>query len=341
MSERMGTWAMVGRMVLVSALAVQGVGCDESKAIHDRAVTLEAEGKAAQAADQLDLVCERAPKSELCAPSRVRAAELRLTAAKALVAEHKYEEANALLARVAAGSAPEAQKSAKELADSPEMVNGLKWERASKLSDDRAKFDIMLAVYFANVAVSPKAKAWMDTFGIPFRLEIVKEACAAPAQPNCLGAAESLAKEAPKSPEAAEAQRIHDAYVTSEQARLVSLLGQLEPLVAECAGLWKKDKVFQSWAPKRLARLRWRPNREEPHGPIVGTCQCETSLDTCAKVKEVESRAAAVRRQMLYRPLIQKTRLRMDEACYGGEYTKDVPKPPAARDMHTLPDFVD
>jgi hypothetical protein len=58
-------------------------------------------------------------------------------------------------------------------------------------------------------------------------------------------------------------------------------------------------------------------------------------------VKDVESRAAAIRGQMLYRPVTERVRLRMGEACYGGEYTKEVPKPPSAADMHVLPDFVD
>jgi hypothetical protein len=71
--------------------------CDETKTIHERATVLEAEGRRIEAADQHDRVCEMAPDSERCPPSRTRAAELRIEAAKALIADQKFEEAKFLL----------------------------------------------------------------------------------------------------------------------------------------------------------------------------------------------------------------------------------------------------
>jgi len=99
--------AMLASAMLVSA-------CDETKAIHDRATAFEAEGKRSEAADQFDLVCEKAPDSERCPSSRTRAAELRLEAAKSLIDQEKYEQAKALLDRVIASGVPEPTKNAKE-----------------------------------------------------------------------------------------------------------------------------------------------------------------------------------------------------------------------------------
>ncbi len=339
MSET-GRWRGAVLVCLASAMLVSA--CDETKAIHDRAAALETEGKRLEAADEHDRVCEVAPGSERCPRSRTRAAELRIEAAKTLIADQKFEEAKSLLDRVIAGGVTEPAKTAKELAESVEVTTGLKWEQAQKLPNGRQKLDLMHEVLLPGGPLASKARAWLNTEGLPVRLDVLKEACAKPGNCDCLRLAGNLTQAAPTSKEAAEAQRILDAYVTSEQARILPLLEQLEQLASDCATKWKKDKVYQTWSPAWHEARRQPTPKFGPRPPAWSSCRHETSLATCDEVRQLEKRAASLRTQVGYSKTTEPHRVRMIDACYAGQYKTQAPRTPNVEDLQNpLPDFVD
>jgi len=67
-------------IVVLAGVSVTLAACDAGKAPYDEAVTLEEQGKLAEAAEKFDAVCRRAPGSKLCPTATIRAAAARIKA---------------------------------------------------------------------------------------------------------------------------------------------------------------------------------------------------------------------------------------------------------------------
>lgn len=313
-------------------------GCYAGKEPWQQGEALEKSGKPIEAAEQFDAVCARAPKSKLCAPSQTRAAEARIAAAGSLMKAFEYEKASQALDKVLAGPATEAHKRAKELRDSQELRMGLRWEQGMRSPDKRVTYEAMSEVVSSGTPVAKKAEEWLKIHGLPFFLVSLKERCARPAQPLCLEQAKALVKNNPGTPEAAEAQKLRDDYLKSEQERITGVLAQLEPELAECARLWKQDKVFQAWSPAKLAALQFvaHPGAYVPR-PSVPRCKDDGTHDTCNKTQAQEKAILNRLGQVGYTNVAKPLYARKATACYAGEYEKVKPASPDARDMGVFP----
>ncbi len=336
---RRSTW--VFRSWSVAALLVMA-GCDAGKEPWQQGEALEKGGKPIEAAERFDAVCARAPKSKLCAPSQMRAAEARIAAAGSLMKAFEYEKASQALDTVLAAPATEAHKRAKDLRESLELRMGLRWEAGMKSPDKRATYDAMSEVVSSGTPVAPKAEAWLKEHALPFDLAILKERCAKPAQPMCLEQANGLLKRSPGTPEAAEAQKLRDTYLASEKERITGVLAQLEPELADCARLWKQDKVFQQWSPFKLAAEQFvaHPGAFVPR-PTVPRCKDDGTHDTCNKALEQERAILKRVQQIGYTNIAKPHYARRATACYAGKYEKQTPSPPEERDMGVFPHSVE
>ena len=337
-SRSLMRWMVVGcQVAAIAATALLG-GCDAGKEPFDRATELEKRGQLLEAAEQFDAVCERAQASKLCPPSQSRSADLRLTVAATCMRDFEFEQANDLLERVIAGPVPNAQERAKQMAKSTELLVGLRWERGLKLANKREVYEAMQQVAVYSMPVSKKAQEWLEKNGLPIYFEILKETCAKPGMPACLEGAKGLANNYPGTPEAAEAQRIYDAYLASEKARVVAVLIEIEGQLEACAKLWKQDKVFQGWSPAKLALERDVGHRGGgSYGLNFSACKDDGVHDTCKAVRAQDQAIKGSRSRIGYFNVARDASWRRAGACYAGEYVKQKPQPPDVADMGRMP----
>jgi tetratricopeptide (TPR) repeat protein len=243
-------------------LTVLLAGCDAGKAPYQEAVTLEEQGKLAEAVARYDSVCRRAPDSSLCPPSVVGAARVRgsladhaLDAANALVTGLRFMEADAALRALANdASTPEAEKAKATAAlAAPVLALGVRYEKALALPDKAAALPEMEAVAVSASPAAPKATEWLTRERPPLLLAVATKACQATPPAECADACQHLLTLHPAAAEAAQARTLLETWKTQEDARVRPLLAQGEQLLAQCQSLWRHQKTHQDCIMGQLA----------------------------------------------------------------------------------------
>jgi len=312
-------WVLIG----VPVVAVMVAGCDKGRAPYDEAVALEEKGSLAEAAEKYDGVCRRAPDSKLCLPSQQRAAKVRLTLGEKAIELLKFSEARTALAFVLESSDEDAKKRAKVLMESPAMVNGLRWEAASKATDKALVLGEMEALAKSNSPVAAKAAQWIAAERPAIWLTAAKGACARSAERNCAVYCRAIIEKHADTEQATEAKKLLAAYELAEQRRLQPLLVQVEKKLQECVKLHREQKAFHNCTLQQLAI------DDEPLRALAacGGDQSESGRRS-EKLKDawrklLEDIGDDTRKEALEK--------RWSDACDHGEYQKaDVPTAPAA-----------
>lgn len=151
---------------LLSICCLLSPGCDAGKAPYNEAVALEEQGKLVEAAAKHDSVCIKAPDSKMCEPSKERAGVVRVQLADIQMKEFQFSAAKKLLEQVTEGGASDAtKKTARERLAGKDMSFGLRWEKASSLTDKRAALREMEAVVGSGAIAATKAKEWVEKEG--------------------------------------------------------------------------------------------------------------------------------------------------------------------------------
>lgn len=308
---------------VLSALCLFIIGCDAGKDPFARAAHAEAEGKLAEAGPLYGEVCARAAESPLCPIATKRAERIRVKEAWKLIDDGQLAKAKELLT-AAAGSADASAKRAAEAAlKDPELVEGSRWEEASRLEDKQAARIVMEAIAEQPVSVAPKAREWLATNRPAVLLAEAKAACRADGQGSCFEVGKRLASIPAESPERAQAQALVDA----DYERVYPLLKKADNLLVQ------RVEVFVKQAKYDVCVQEFMP---APGGVAQHACAGELGVE--AREDGTFPIGAIVglwekRLQEIHDPgLVKAFQERWERAHKHGEYDPEVwPKPAGAK----------
>ncbi|MFI5300181.1 MAG: hypothetical protein ACHREM_19000 [Polyangiales bacterium] len=320
---------MSPRRLSFAVLALSGgallAACDAGKAPYSEAVTLEEQGKLSEAAEKYDSVCKRAPDSKMCAPSVERAADVRLKFAEQLVVATKFGEAEKILRLVVeSGDAKAKPKATTALSDKP-LVMGLRWDKASSLTDKSAAWSDIEEIGKSGTPIATKANEWLTKERPALLLAKAKASCTPAENPACTAACDALKAGATGTPQAAEADgllaahsKAVDAAKLAEAIRIYALLVQAEDLLRAAAQGKKDADAIQTCYLRNLAA--------DPDNALAALSFCGET-DT----KKVEKRKAAwdaLAADVKDKTITDRLATRWKSAEDDGEYVRETPKKP-------------
>lgn len=206
------------------------------------AEALEAQGKVEEAARLFDLTCCYAPEGEKCSTSDQRAAEARIKGAeKAMDAGQFLAASGLLISALATADGASAQKAGERLG-SPELKQGVAYERALTLGKTDEARKAIEAVAATTTPAGALAKAWLDKERPPMVVKAVKAACGPDHQGSCTRATAELRKAALTGPESEEAT----ALAEEEERRVYPLRLNAEAFLQNFAAAAKRDSLFEA-----------------------------------------------------------------------------------------------
>jgi len=228
-------------------------GCDHGKEPLAKGADAEALGNFVEAAAQYRAVCEKG--SSLC-PIATRGLErIKLTEADKVLSSGDYTKAKAAIDRAVATTDAGVKRAAEEMNKLPELEKGLAWEAASASVKPDEVFAVMEGLAGASVAVSPKAREWLEKNRPRVLLDRIKAACAPQGAGACAELGRELARLHPTSPESAEANKL----VEADYARVFPRLQEAENLIGQQVTIYEKDKKIY-WC------MRSEANDSDPGG---------------------------------------------------------------------------
>lgn len=216
------------RSILILSAALLA-GCDAGKELLAKGAAAEAAGSFKEAAELYRAVCEKG--SPLCPSATQRAERIGLKDARRALDEGRYKDAKSAIDAALTASDAGVKRAADVMSKLPDLEKGLVWEQASASSDQGAALPDIEAVAAAGVAASPQAREWLSKNRPRILLDRVKAACAPEGQGSCVALAADIARRAPASPEAAEAQKLAEA----DYVRVFKLLKDAEGLLSKVA----------------------------------------------------------------------------------------------------------
>jgi hypothetical protein len=226
-------------IVILSALLL--AGCDAGKDLLAQGAAKEAAGSFKEAADLYRAVCEKG--SPLCPIATQRAERIGLKDARRALDEGRYQDAKAAADAALKASDAGVKRAAEVMSKLADLEKGLAWEQASASADQGAALPDIEAVAAAGVAASPKAREWLSKNRPRILLDRVKAACAPTGQGSCVTAGADVARRAPASPEAAEAQKLVEADYARIYPKLKDAEGLLSKLAYACAENKRADEA--------------------------------------------------------------------------------------------------
>jgi hypothetical protein len=235
-----GAWCLkAGRAILGCSLVF--AGCSSPPSVVAEAEALEAQGKLEESGAKLDLACALAPGTPDCAASDAKATAVRMKAAEKAINDGKFIEAERLL-RLAQLTADEAasQGAADRLAK-PDLIEGLRYERALRETDKVRATKVMEAVAASGAPPAAKAKEWLDRERPAGLVEEVKAACGPERRGSCSKTWSLLQALPAKPPGFDEAA----ALAQEEERRIYPMRGEAERFLPVFAARWKKKEAFE------------------------------------------------------------------------------------------------
>lgn len=213
----------------------------------------ERDGKAAEALASYEKVCEWEPKGRACLESIPLMMTVRIKVAEEAIGRFAFREAEAVLAPVLKDGSTDARAKAQTIVNGKEMIEGLRWERASTLADKTAAMAEMERVAAAGVKVSPKAEEWLIRERPGVLLQVVRGTCPSGPFDRCKAAAGRLRELHPSAPETQAAVVLLNAATAAEERRIHGLLLEAEKLLSARAGLKRAEKKRQDCYLRELA----------------------------------------------------------------------------------------
>jgi hypothetical protein len=233
------------------------LACDSGREPLAKGAEAEAQGRLADAAALYRAVCDKG--SSLCPIAARQAERLKLKEAIGALDEGQYKKAKEALDIALASSDAGVKRAAEATLKLPDLEKGLVWEEASTSPNQDEALAKIEALAEAGVAISPKAKAWVDQNRPQILLGRVKAACHAHGAGSCVEAGRALSRLYPASPESAEAQKL----VEAEYARSYALLQRADNLVAQWADVC--DRIRACIAAKEEERASGNPHVDCPN----------------------------------------------------------------------------
>lgn len=195
------------------------------------AAALESQGKLEEAAAKLEMGCALSPTEDPCPGSDRKASETWQKAAEKAVTEGRYRDAERLFQRAALTADDDGRLVIKDRLGKPDVVEGLKYERALAMTDEAAA-PVMDGISKAQAPAAEKAKEWLAKKAPPTLTKAVMAACGPERAGSCTKAWEALQAAGIKGPEVDKAQ----AAAEAEERRVYPLRVQAEsflPIFAE------------------------------------------------------------------------------------------------------------
>ncbi|MFI5301093.1 MAG: hypothetical protein ACHREM_23665 [Polyangiales bacterium] len=310
-------------------LAISGgvllTACDAGKAPYGEAVTLEEQGKLAEAAEKYDSVCKRAPDSKMCPPSVERAADVRLKLADQLVVAMKFGDAEKIIKLVAdSGDAKSKPKAATALADKP-LVMGLRWDRASALADKSAAWSDIEEIAKSGTPIAAKASEWLTKERPALLLAKAKASCTPAENLACTAACDALKAGAVGTPQAGEADGLLAAHSKAVDAAKLAEAIRIYPLLVQAEDLLKAAAQEKKDADGRQA-CYLRSLAADPDNAIGALAFCgETDTKKVEKRKAAWDALVATIRD---KAITDRLATRWKSAEDDGEYVRETPKKP-------------
>jgi hypothetical protein len=212
-------------------------GCDPTKGAYEDAAQLEAAGSFHEAAIAYRRVCAAAPPSRLCTLAGSRAVRLDVRAGWQAAQQGRYDAAKLLLDAAVASNDAQARQAANAILHDADVVQGLAWEAASRITDKTAARAAIEAIADTDTVVAAKARDWLDENGLELLLGDVAAACAKNGKGSCVELGRKLATEA-STPAVDASKRL----VAAEWARVRPLLIDAEKMLETRAALHAREQ---------------------------------------------------------------------------------------------------
>lgn len=307
---------------ILSVLAVLSafvIGCDAGEDPFARAAQAEAAGKLAEAEPIYREVCAKNAASPLCPIATKRAERIRVKEAWRLIDEGQFAKAKELLTAAASSADASAKRAAETALKDPELVEGLRWDEANTLADQRAARITMEALAELQVSVAPKAREWLAKNRPALLLAEAKAACKADGQGSCYEVGKRLATIPAESPERAQAQALVDA----DYERVYPILKKADNLLVQRVEVFDKQAKYDVCVQEFMPA----PGGVAQHA-CAGNLGVEAREDGTFPIGAIESHWAK-RLQEIHDPgLVKALQDRWERAHKSGEYDPEAwPKP--------------
>ncbi|MFO0756898.1 MAG: hypothetical protein U0359_10420 [Byssovorax sp.] len=224
-------------LLACALLAALAPGCARHDARYDEAARAELEGHVASAAAAYREVCARA--APRCPDARERLERMALRDGMEALAEDRFTAARDILDPLLGAVDAPTRRAAAALQKTPEMTQGLAFERALALPDPADALPAMEALAAAGTRVAPKARVFLVAHRPGILLARAEAACAPEGRGSCAEAVDALSSKHPGSPEADRAKQL----LLAEQKRIRPLLDEAERMLKQRVELYDNEQL--------------------------------------------------------------------------------------------------